>query len=170
MSSNDELSDEYVNEDEERKEEQVEDAMDTHSTHRNTVPWGQKHIRHEPDEDDDELMMYANFKVLALQPIPHPPKNHFVDVDASQNLFLHRRILTSPASLTKSTSRDPRVAKALPMSQRNAQQLRTSQRKSVERRRRVQGARHVRSGEDEPEPGLTHPFPDDRFRFLYFIV
>jgi len=23
------------------------------------IPWGRKHIRHQPDEEDDELMMYA---------------------------------------------------------------------------------------------------------------
>ena len=27
-----------------------------------TVPWGRKHIRHEPDEEDDELMMYAKVR------------------------------------------------------------------------------------------------------------
>jgi hypothetical protein len=35
-----------------------------------TVPWGRKHIRHEPDEEDDELMMYAKvrFPLLSFPP------------------------------------------------------------------------------------------------------
>lgn len=33
------------------------------------VPWGRKHIGHEPDEEDDELMMYA--KVEIFPPSPH---------------------------------------------------------------------------------------------------
>ena len=33
------------------------------------VPWGRKHIGHEPDEEDDELMMYA--KVEIFPPLPY---------------------------------------------------------------------------------------------------
>jgi hypothetical protein len=43
-------------------EEEVETAIanGTPATGgRKTVPWGRKHIGHEPDEEDDELMMYA---------------------------------------------------------------------------------------------------------------
>ena len=32
-----------------------------------TVAWGRKHMRHEPDEEDDELMMYAKVQ-LSLRP------------------------------------------------------------------------------------------------------
>jgi hypothetical protein len=39
-------------------------GMDTLTGRGKTMPWGRKHIRHEPDEEDDELMMYANLKVL----------------------------------------------------------------------------------------------------------
>jgi hypothetical protein len=38
--------------------------MDTLTGRGKTTPWGRNHIRHEPDEEDDELMMYANLKVL----------------------------------------------------------------------------------------------------------
>jgi hypothetical protein len=31
---------------------------------RKTVPWGRKHIRPEPDDEDDELMMYAKVRVV----------------------------------------------------------------------------------------------------------
>ena len=33
-----------------------------------TIPWGRKHIDHQPDEEDDELMMYAKV-VLFLLPL-----------------------------------------------------------------------------------------------------
>jgi len=33
-----------------------------------TVPWGKKHIRHEPDDEDDELMMYAKDKPHKVRP------------------------------------------------------------------------------------------------------
>ena len=36
------------------------------ATGQKTIPWGRKHVRHEPDEEDDELMMYA--KVRSLPP------------------------------------------------------------------------------------------------------
>jgi len=41
-----------------------------------TVPWGRKHIRHEPDEEDDELMMYAKVPFLFFSrslSVPLPP-------------------------------------------------------------------------------------------------
>ena len=38
--------------------------MDTLTGRGKTTPWGRNHIRHEPDQEDDELMMYANLKVL----------------------------------------------------------------------------------------------------------
>jgi hypothetical protein len=68
--SNDEIDDvEYVNEEvfieEGTTEAEVENAMMgiALSARDKTVPWGRKHICHEPDEEDDELMMYANLKV-----------------------------------------------------------------------------------------------------------
>jgi hypothetical protein len=54
-------------------EEEVENAIangDTPATTRTTiggrktVPWGRKHIRHEPDDEDDELMMYARVRIF----------------------------------------------------------------------------------------------------------
>ncbi|KAI0304471.1 hypothetical protein B0F90DRAFT_1815794 [Multifurca ochricompacta] len=39
--------------------ERVENAIANPTASRRTVPWGRKYIRHEPDEEDDELMMYA---------------------------------------------------------------------------------------------------------------
>jgi hypothetical protein len=38
------------------------------TAHGKTMPWSRKHICHEPDEEDDGLMIYANLKAL-----PHPP-------------------------------------------------------------------------------------------------
>ena len=52
-------------------EEEVEDTMGTLTACGKTVPWGQKHIRHELSEDDDELMTYANLKALR-----HPILTH----------------------------------------------------------------------------------------------
>ncbi|KAI0252179.1 hypothetical protein BJV78DRAFT_1205491, partial [Lactifluus subvellereus] len=50
---------EYVDEGE------VENAgMGTLTAHGKTMPWGRKHIFQQPDEEDDELMMYASLKVL----------------------------------------------------------------------------------------------------------
>ena len=50
-------------------EEEIEDAMVNGTpsataatmtgSGRKTIPWGRKHIGHHPDEEDDELMMYA---------------------------------------------------------------------------------------------------------------
>lgn len=31
-----------------------------------TIPWGRKHIGHQPDEEDDELMMYAKVEPFLL--------------------------------------------------------------------------------------------------------
>jgi len=56
-------------------EEEVENAiianggtpattMRTTGRGRKTVPWGRKHIRPEPDDEDDELMMYAKVRVV----------------------------------------------------------------------------------------------------------
>ncbi|KAI0004571.1 hypothetical protein BJV74DRAFT_793071 [Russula compacta] len=66
-------------------EEEVENAIATSSTPqaagRKTIPWGRKHMRHEPDEEDDELMMYAKdnpHKVRPLQHenrLPQPPRH-----------------------------------------------------------------------------------------------
>jgi hypothetical protein len=68
-------------------EEEVENAITanggtggTHATRtrttgggRKTVPWGRKHIRPEPDDEDDELMMYAKVRVV-------PPLLHLIAV------------------------------------------------------------------------------------------
>ena len=71
--SNDEIDDDdddvYVNGEgqvvfEDGTEAEVENAM-MFSARDKTVPWGRKQICHEPDEEDDELMMYANLKVCA---------------------------------------------------------------------------------------------------------
>ncbi|KAI9465551.1 hypothetical protein BJY52DRAFT_1383145 [Lactarius psammicola] len=50
--------DEYVD------EEEVENAIASSSPGADgkAVPWGKKHIRHQPDEEDDELMMYAKVR------------------------------------------------------------------------------------------------------------
>jgi len=55
-------SGEYV--DEEEVENAIVDgtpyaAATTMGGGRFPVPWGRKHIGHQPDEEDDELMMYA---------------------------------------------------------------------------------------------------------------
>jgi hypothetical protein len=62
----DDDDDEYVNR-EEGTEAEVENAMMDIALSRRgkTLPWGRKQICHEPDEEDDELMMYANLKVCA---------------------------------------------------------------------------------------------------------
>ena len=49
-----------------------------------TMPWGRKHIRHEPDEED-ELMMYVNLKML--------PSSYSLDTRV-------HRSLTRPADFT----------------------------------------------------------------------
>jgi hypothetical protein len=77
--------DEYVNQDEEREEEREEVAMYAHAARRKTVPWGQKHICHEPDEEDDELMMYANFKVLYNPSSLSNILNPFVDTCSGES-------------------------------------------------------------------------------------
>jgi hypothetical protein len=52
---------EYV--DEEEVEIAIANGNGTPATGgQKTVPWGRKHIGHEPDEEDDELMMYAKVK------------------------------------------------------------------------------------------------------------
>ncbi|KAI0250745.1 hypothetical protein BJV78DRAFT_1154866 [Lactifluus subvellereus] len=48
--------------------EGVGNAMGTPTARGKAVQWGRKRICHEPDEEDDGLMMYANLKAL-----PHPP-------------------------------------------------------------------------------------------------
>ena len=51
--------DEYVD------EEEVENAIASSSPAPGGMigmPWGKKHIRHVPDEEDDELMMYAKVR------------------------------------------------------------------------------------------------------------
>lgn len=53
-------SGEYV--DEEEVENAIVNGTPTTTGGQKTVfsiPWGRKHIRHQPDEEDDELMMYA---------------------------------------------------------------------------------------------------------------
>jgi hypothetical protein len=35
-----------------------------------TIPWGRKHIDHQPDEEDDELMMYAKVDLFLLALVP----------------------------------------------------------------------------------------------------
>jgi len=47
-------------------EEEVENAIASSSPGADgkAVPWGKKHIRHQPDEEDDELMMYAKVRPL----------------------------------------------------------------------------------------------------------
>jgi hypothetical protein len=32
------------------------------------IPWGRKHIGHQPDEEDDELMMYAKVRPFSSSP------------------------------------------------------------------------------------------------------
>jgi len=50
---------------------------------RRTVPWGRKHIHHEPDEEDDELMMYAKVQFFSLAlSVPLPPSFVLGFVDA----------------------------------------------------------------------------------------
>lgn len=49
--------DQYV--DEEEVENAIAAGGTPQSAGRKTIPWGRKHMRHEPDEEDDELMMYA---------------------------------------------------------------------------------------------------------------
>ncbi|KAI9443161.1 hypothetical protein H4582DRAFT_1922820 [Lactarius indigo] len=63
--------DEYVD------EEEVENAIASSSPGPDgkAVPWGKKHIRHLPDEEDDELMMYAKKVRLPHEVhIPRPPR------------------------------------------------------------------------------------------------
>ncbi|KAI0246379.1 hypothetical protein BJV78DRAFT_1286456 [Lactifluus subvellereus] len=45
-------------------------GMGTVTARGRTMPWGRRHIFQQPDEEDDELMMYANSRVL---PHPHSP-------------------------------------------------------------------------------------------------
>ena len=71
---------EYVDE-----EEGEISGMDTLTGRGKTMPWGRKHIRHEPDEEDDELMMYANLKVL--------PPSFLLDTRV-------HRLLTPPTDFT----------------------------------------------------------------------
>jgi hypothetical protein len=42
------------------------------ATGQKTIPWGRKHVRHEPDDEDDELMMYAKVRSLRLPPSLFP--------------------------------------------------------------------------------------------------
>lgn len=59
------------------------------------IPWGRKHIDHEPDEEDDELMMYAKDNPQRVRP-PHenhhrgrprvPRRKSNTDVTAQQRL------------------------------------------------------------------------------------
>jgi hypothetical protein len=57
---------EYV---EDEEEVEIAIANGTPATGgRKTVPWGRKHVGHEPDEEDDELMMYAKVSDLTLFP------------------------------------------------------------------------------------------------------
>ncbi|KAI9510582.1 hypothetical protein F5148DRAFT_554253 [Russula earlei] len=51
---------EYV--DEEEVADAIADGTPPSAVGRKAVPWGRKHIRHEPDEEDDELMMYAKVR------------------------------------------------------------------------------------------------------------
>jgi hypothetical protein len=81
---------EYV--DEEEVENAIANGGGTPATtagRRKTVPWGKKHIRHEPDEEDDELMMYAKVRL---------PRSFF-----HRPFTLHPSLL---ASLTPSDSQD----------------------------------------------------------------
>lgn len=58
-------------------EEEVENAIASSSpgVDGKAVPWGKKHIRHLPDEEDDELMMYAKKVRLPHEiHIPRPPR------------------------------------------------------------------------------------------------
>ncbi|KAH9049973.1 hypothetical protein EDB84DRAFT_1555914 [Lactarius hengduanensis] len=58
-------------------EEEVENAIASSSPGADgkAVPWGKKHIRHLPDEEDDELMMYAKKVRLPHEiHIPRPPR------------------------------------------------------------------------------------------------
>ncbi len=58
-------SGEYV--DEEEVENVIVDGTPaTTNGQRTVVPWGRKHIGHEPDEEDDELMMYAKVCLSAF--------------------------------------------------------------------------------------------------------
>jgi len=54
---------EYV--DEEEVENAIANGTPT-AAGRKAVPWGRKHIRHEPDDEDDELMIYAKVPFLPL--------------------------------------------------------------------------------------------------------
>ena len=61
--------DEYVD------EEEVENAIASSSPGPGgkAVPWGKKHIRHVPDEEDDELMMYAKVRSTPRESlVDHP--------------------------------------------------------------------------------------------------
>jgi hypothetical protein len=63
----DDGSGEYV--DEEEVENEIVDGTPPAMIGQRTVPWGRKHIDHEPDEEDDELMMYAKvwpFRIFLL--------------------------------------------------------------------------------------------------------
>jgi hypothetical protein len=82
--------DEYVD------EEEVENAIASSSPGPGggkAVPWGKKLIRQLPDEEDDELMMYAKVR-------PHPPR-------FSRSPRLMRLDLTAKSSKRSPAARNP---------------------------------------------------------------
>jgi len=77
-------------------EEEVEIAIASGTpaaaaTGQKTIPWGRKHIGHEPDDEDDELMMYAKDNPHRVRP---PHRKSVTDVTAQQRLSASKRRTT----------------------------------------------------------------------------
>ena len=107
-------------------DEEGENAgMGTVTARGKTMPWGRRHIFQQPDEEDDELMMYASLKVL--------PPSYSLDTRVYRSLT---RLTDLPRIIPgRSTSRGFRVARASLMSLRSVYQRRTFQRRSAGQRR-----------------------------------
>ena len=137
-------------------EEEVEIAIASGTpaaaaTGQKAIPWGRKHIGHEPDDEDDELMMYA--KVCTLS------SALFFSLTLSDS---NRIILTEFVSHTGTIClHGPRTARVSPTSRHRS----AYQRRSGERRRRDLAVRRVQSGEDDNRPHTTR---HDISHYIYF--
>jgi hypothetical protein len=140
------------------------------------VPWGRKHIGHEPDEEDDELMMYP--KVGPFPSFP-PVASCFSWVNAVGIFFFHRIwiLLRESVPHTRTTT-SPHVfhaARVSSTSRHSSSNSSVYQRaptpplcRNGKRRRRDLGVRRVQSGESDDNDDDDFPHHISFYlRFLY---